>query len=76
MVYANLETEDVRYFTENWEWPVLKVWFDDLMERYYRWLSFQADWTEQREASLKKLVFPMNTGKDSGNWQPGYIEVF
>ena len=58
MVYANLETEDVRYFTENWEWPVLKVWFDDLMERYYRWLSFQADWTEQREASLKKLVFP------------------
>lgn len=58
MVYANLETEDVRYFTENWEWPVLKAWFDDLMERYYRWLSFQADWTEQREASLKKLVFP------------------
>ena len=58
MVYANLETEDVRYFTENWEWPVLKAWFDDLMKRYYRWLSFQADWTEQREASLKKLVFP------------------
>ena len=58
MVYANLETEDVRYFTENWEWQVLKAWFDDLMERYYRWLSFQADWTEQREASLKKLVFP------------------
>ena len=58
MVYANLETEDVRYFTEKWEWPALKAWFDDLMERYYRWLSFQADWKEQREASLKKLVFP------------------
>ena len=58
MVYANLETEDVRYFTEKWERLALKAWFDDLMERYYRWLSFQADWKEQREASLKKLVFP------------------
>ena len=58
MVYANLETEDVRYFMEKWERLALKAWFDDLMERYYRWLSFQADWKEQREASLKKLVFP------------------
>ena len=36
MVYANLETEDVRYFTEKWERLALKAWFDDLMERPYR----------------------------------------
>ena len=58
MVYANLETEEVRYFTENWEWQPLRSWFEDLMERYRRWLEFQADWKEKRDSSLKKLVFP------------------
>ena len=58
MIYASLETEETRYFTEEWDWEKLKAWFEDLMERYRRWLDFQADWKEKREATLKNLVFP------------------
>ncbi len=32
--------------------------YADLVERYHNWLSFQAEWKERREASLKTLQFP------------------
>ena len=58
MVYADLETEELRFFTEEYEWEVLKDWFSDLVERYHKWLSFQSEWKEHRETSLKMLQFP------------------
>lgn len=60
MVYADLETEELRFFTEEYEWEVLKDWFSDLVERYHKWLSFQSEWKEHRETSLKNAAVSLS----------------
>ena len=71
MVYADLETEELRFFTEEYEWEVLKDWFSDLVERYHKWLSFQSEWKEHRETDLEKMLqfpYPYREGqKDLGS---------
>ena len=58
MVYANLDTEELRYFTEEYEAETLERWFGELMAAYEKWVVFAADWKERRTASLKGMEFP------------------
>ena len=58
MVYACLDTEEVRYFTEDYSAEDLASWFGGLMEMYRKWVVFSVKWQEERTASLRKLVFP------------------
>lgn len=58
MTYANLETEAIRRFRENYSFEQLESWFADLMNRYYRWADFQYHWRMQRNDSMEKLEFP------------------
>lgn len=41
MTYASLETEDVRYFYEDYTFQELKAWFEKLVEEYRRWAEFE-----------------------------------
>ena len=38
MTYCNLETEQTKYFREEFSFEEIKKWFDDLMEEYGRHL--------------------------------------
>lgn len=58
MVYANLDTEETEYFTEDHTYVELRDWFQDLMNEYERWVSFEYEWKHQRTASLQGLEFP------------------
>lgn len=58
MTYCNLDTEDIRYFREEFSFQTLSEWFSGLMEEYKKWADFQYAWRELRQASIKKLVFP------------------
>lgn len=58
MVYADLDTEEIRYFTADHTYEELKRWFQDLMTEYEKWVSFEYHWKQQRNASLRELVFP------------------
>lgn len=58
MVYANLETEETEYFSEDHSITELKEWFRELMEAYEKWIACEYSWKQQRECSLQDLVFP------------------
>lgn len=58
MTYCNLETEQTKYFREEFSFEEIKKWFDDLMEEYGKWATFQCEMKDQRQASIKELDFP------------------
>lgn len=58
MTYCNLETEQTKYFREDFSFEEIKKWFDDLMEEYGKWATFQCEMKNQRQASIKELDFP------------------
>ncbi len=60
MIYADLETEELRYFEETYTMEELSGWFQDLMADYGKWVSFESLWQERRAKSLKKLIFPFD----------------
>ncbi len=58
MTYVNLDTEEVRYFYEQYDLKELEDWFLALMREYQKWAQFQYDWRLVRQASEKELEFP------------------
>ena len=58
MTYCNLDTEDIRYFQEEFTFEALQEWFANLIEEYIKWADFQYEWRKVRQESIKRLQFP------------------
>lgn len=58
MTYCNLDTEDIRYFRESFEFAELADWFERLIGEYKKWADFQYAWRILRQESIKGLEFP------------------
>lgn len=58
MTYCNLETEETKYFHEDYTFVELRNWFEDLMQEYKKWSDFEFTWTRIRTDSIKALSFP------------------
>ena len=58
MTYCNLDTEEIRYFREMFDWETLKAWFDHLIGEYRKWADWQIAWKEGRQESIHRLNFP------------------
>lgn len=58
MTYCNLDTEDIRYFHEEFAFEELQEWFANLVNEYKKWADFQYEWRKKRQASIQKLQFP------------------
>ncbi|MBS6397389.1 MAG: ATP-dependent DNA helicase [Clostridiales bacterium] len=58
MIYADLDTEEMEYFTEEHTYTELKSWFGELMNAYEKWVSYEYNWKQQRKQSLQGLEFP------------------
>lgn len=58
MTYVNLDTEDIRYFHEEFTFEALETWFENLIAEYKKWADFQYAWKKLRQESIKKLQFP------------------
>lgn len=58
MTYCNMETEEIRYFTHDFEWADLKIWFQNLIKEYLKWSDFEHEWKMIRDASIRELQFP------------------
>lgn len=58
MTYCNMDTEDIRYFYETYDFEELKNWFLSVMEQYRKWTDYRFEWNQKRQASIKELVFP------------------
>lgn len=58
MTYCNIETEELKYFHEDYTFEELKHWFYDLLAEYKKWADFQFEWNRTRTDSIKQLEFP------------------
>ncbi len=58
MTYVNLDTEEIRYFYENYRKEELEAWFLPVIRKYEKWARFQYEWRLVRQDSIRKLEFP------------------
>ena len=58
MTYCQMESEEIKRFTEDFTIEKLKKWFGDLMGEYYKWARFQYDRRILRKNSMEGLEFP------------------
>ena len=58
MTYCNLETEDIKRFRESFTEKELEEWFNCLLKEYGKWCAFSFKWKQQRQESVKQVVFP------------------
>ena len=58
MTYCNIETEEIRYFYETYQYEALSDWFTEVISKYMKWTDFHYSWVEKRQSSIKKLEFP------------------
>jgi hypothetical protein len=60
MTYCNLETENLRYFEETFQYDDLSKWFDHLVSEYAKWAAWQIKWIERRNNAIKAMDFPFD----------------
>ena len=60
MTYCNAETEELKYFFEEYAWNEIRDWFEDLMQGYRKWADFAFAWRETRQISIGGLEFPFS----------------
>ena len=58
MTYCHMETEELKYFWEEYFMDELREWFDGLMKEYQKWAEYERLWREKRQASIKAMEFP------------------
>lgn len=58
MTYVNMETEDIRYFYEEFTFEELEKWFQNLVNEYRKWADYSYTWQQIRQQSLNQLEFP------------------
>ena len=58
MTYVNLDTEQKRYFYEDYDMEELSSWFEELVSEYQKWAKFRYEWKQLRNASIRQVQFP------------------
>ena len=58
MTYANLETEEIKRFREEFAFSELEEWFGGVIEEYKKWASWQMEWKKIRQKSIRGVAFP------------------
>ncbi len=58
MTYCHMETEEIRYFHEEYLYEELQAWFGELMAQYRKWADYQFAWQKCRQESIKEMAFP------------------
>lgn len=58
MTYCNMDTEDIRYFHEVYDFKPLEEWFLSVVKQYKKWTDYRFAWNALRQASVKELQFP------------------
>ena len=58
MTYCHLETEEIRYFLQEYTLAELKVWFEEVLGAYLKWADYAYEWKAVRNASIRNLQFP------------------
>ncbi len=60
MTYCNIDTEELKYFNEEYFMSELSQWFDDIMEEYRKWAEYESAWEKEKQDSIHDLEFPFS----------------
>lgn len=58
LTYCNMETEDIKRFCKTYTFEELELWYQKLVDEYYRWVRFQFQWRKRRDQSMEGVEFP------------------
>jgi len=58
MTYCNMETEEIRYFYQDYTVRELEIWFLDLLKKYQKWADYEWEWKRLTQQSIHSLEFP------------------
>ena len=58
MTYGNLDTEELKFFREEYTLEELGLWYQNLLDRYHKWIAYSISWKKQRNDSMTDLQFP------------------
>lgn len=58
MTYCHLETEEIRYFLQEYTFEELKQWFEEILSAYLKWADYEYEWKQIRNESIRNLQFP------------------
>lgn len=58
MTYCQMETEEIRRFSQVYKMEELEQWFMLIVKEYEKWARFQVQWREARNSSIKRTEFP------------------
>ena len=58
MTYCNIETEEIKFFYEEYTIYEITEWFQDVMKEYQKWADYESDWRQRRQESIQKMTFP------------------
>ena len=58
LTYCNIETEDVRYFFEDFTFEELREWFGSMIQAYRKWADYSWEWRKLRKQSIEAMQFP------------------
>lgn len=76
MTYCNLDTEEIRYFREIFDYETLTVWFGHLIEDYRKWADWQIAWKNSGRRAFMDWSFHFRTGKGKRSWLQMFIVQF
>ena len=74
MTYCHIPTEKVRYFHEVIGYSDLEKWFNQLINEYAKWISWQIKWHKKRNASIQDSEFPFEYRKGQNNIVKGVYQ--
>lgn len=58
MTYCQMETEEIRRFSQEFYMEDLEVWFQNLVKQYEKWAKFEIEWKKVRNTSIRQIEFP------------------
>lgn len=69
LTYYNIDTKEIKHLEQGFAFNELEQFFNDILQKYYRWIRFYLDWSKSRDRSLRQLEFPFP------NYRKGQREV-
>lgn len=58
MTYCNIDSEDIKYFQEEYSVEEIKEWFFEVIRYYRKWADLEFAWKKERQQTIKELSFP------------------
>ncbi|MBQ7360094.1 MAG: ATP-dependent DNA helicase [Lachnospiraceae bacterium] len=58
MTYCNIETEEIKFFYEEFTIYEITDWFQSVMKEYQKWADYESEWRRLRQESIQQMTFP------------------